>query len=132
MKIYLKLFKESVAFSLTALATNKLRTILSLLGITIGIFSIITVFTLVDSLEVKIRNSVEDLGNNVIFIQKWPWQFSGSFEWWDYMSRPYPKPSEQIAISKLSEKSAGSSFTCNFPKTIKYNTNSIKSANYRG
>ncbi|MGB0390453.1 MAG: ABC transporter permease [Salibacteraceae bacterium] len=126
MKIYLKLFKESVAFSLTALATNKLRTILSLLGITIGIFSIITVFTLVDSLELKIRSSVEDLGDNVIFVQKWPWQFGGAYNWWDYMSRPYPQPSEQIAIEEQSENAEGSAFTCNFARTVKFNTNSVE------
>lgn len=126
MKIYLKLFKESVAFSLTALATNKLRTILSLLGITIGIFSIITVFTLVDSLELKIRSSVEDLGDNVIFVQKWPWQFGGAYNWWDYMSRPYPKPSEQVAIAKQSENAEGSAFTCNFGRTVKFKSNSVE------
>lgn len=126
MKIYLKLFKESVAFSLTALFTNKLRTILSLLGITIGIFSIITVFTLVDSLELKIRSSVEDLGDNVIFVQKWPWQFGGAYNWWDYMSRPYPQPSEQVAITEQSEYAEGSAFTCNFAKTVKFNSNSVE------
>ncbi len=126
MKIYLKLFKESIAFSVTALTTNKLRTILSLLGITIGIFSIITVFTLVDSLESKIRSSVEDLGNNVIFVQKWPWQFGGAYNWWDYMSRPYPQPSEQIAISEQSEHAEGSAFTCNFAKTVKFKSNSVE------
>ena len=78
MEIYLKLFKESVAFAINALSTNMLRTILSLLGITIGIFSIISVFTLVDSLERKIRDSVEELGDNIIFIQKWPWKFDNN------------------------------------------------------
>ena len=79
MKIYLKLFSESIGFAWNALSSNKLRTLLSLLGITIGIFSIISVFTLVDSLEVKIRSSVEDLGNNIVFVQKWPWIFGGEY-----------------------------------------------------
>jgi putative ABC transport system permease protein len=127
MKIYIKLFLESVAFSLTALSTNKLRTTLSLLGITIGIFSIITVFTLVDSLELKIRSSVEDLGDNVIFVQKWPWKFGGAYNWWDYMSRPYPSPEEQVKISKESKYAAGSAYTCNFSRTVKFNRNSVES-----
>ena len=126
MKIYLKLFKESVGFSLTELATNKLRTILSLLGITIGIFSIITVFTLVDSLELKIRSSVEDLGDNVIFVQKWPWKFGGAYNWWDYMARPYPSPEEQVAIAEQSEYSGGSAYTCNFARTVKFDRNSVE------
>ena len=126
MKIYLKLFFESVAFSLNALANNKLRTILSLLGITIGIFSIISVFTLVDSLELKIRGSIEELGDNVIFVQKWPWKFGGAYNWWDYMARPYPQPSEQVAIAEQSEHSGGSSFTCNFARTVKFQSNSVE------
>lgn len=127
MKIYIKLFLESIAFSLTALSTNKLRTTLSLLGITIGIFSIITVFTLVDSLELKIRSSVEDLGDNVIFVQKWPWKFGGAYNWWDYMSRPYPSPEEQITISKESKYASGSAYTCNFSRTVKFDRNSVES-----
>ncbi len=126
MKIYLKLFRESVAFALNALTTNKLRTILSLLGITIGIFSIITVFTLVDSLELKIRSSVEDLGDNVIFVQKWPWQFGGAYNWWDYMARPYPSPEEQVAIAEQSSLSGGSAYTCNFARTVKFSRNSVE------
>ena len=126
MKIYLKLFMESVGFSLTELTTNKLRTLLSLLGITIGIFSIITVFTLVDSLELKIRSSVEDLGDNVIFVQKWPWKFGGAYNWWDYMARPYPSPEEQVAIAEQSEYSGGSAYTCNFARTVKFDRNSVE------
>ncbi|UTW64886.1 ABC transporter permease [bacterium SCSIO 12643] len=127
MEIYIKLFLESISFSLTALSTNKLRTTLSLLGITIGIFSIITVFTLVDSLELKIRNSVEDLGDNVIFVQKWPWKFGGAYNWWDYMARPYPSPEEQVAIAKDSKYAAGSAYTCNFSRTVQFSRNSVES-----
>ena len=52
---------------------NKLRTSLSLLGITIGIFAIISVFTIVDSLKMNIRESLSTMGSNVIYIEKWPW-----------------------------------------------------------
>ena len=57
--IFLGLFKESILFAISALLANKLRTFLSLLGITIGIFAIITVFTVVDSLEQNLRKSVQ-------------------------------------------------------------------------
>ena len=71
--IFLSLFRESILFAIAALVGNKLRTILSLLGITIGIFAIIIVFTIVDSLESNLRNSVKSLGDDVVFVQKWPW-----------------------------------------------------------
>ena len=69
----LKLFYESLVFASHSVTVNKLRTILSLLGITIGIFSIISVFTIVDSLEINIRESLDSMGSNIIYIQKWPW-----------------------------------------------------------
>jgi len=67
--LFLRLFKESVLFALNALVVNKLRTFLSLLGISIGIFTIITVFTLVDSLENNLNKSVQKLGNDAIYVQ---------------------------------------------------------------
>lgn len=71
-----------------ALVANKLRTILSLLGITIGIMAIITVFTLVDSMEKNIRDNVQSLGDNTVYIQKWPWATGRNYEWWKYWQRP--------------------------------------------
>src|SRR5438045_9557326 len=90
--LFLKLFRESFLFAFEALRVNKLRTILSLLGITIGIFAIISVFTVVDALEMKVRTDVQSLGNDVIYIQKWPWvaDEGGDYPWWKYLSRPLP------------------------------------------
>lgn len=132
MEIYIKLLKESLIFSIIALATNKLRTFLSLLGISIGIFSIISVFTAVDSLELQIRNSVEDLGNNILFVQKWPWVFGGSYPWWDFISRPYPTPDEYAFISKHSTAALGCSFTCSFSSPVAFKDNGIDEQEING
>ena len=78
MKIFLKLLSESFRFALHEILVNKVRTLLSLLGITIGIFSIIAVFTIFDSMELVIRDSINSLGNDVLFVQKWPWAMGGS------------------------------------------------------
>lgn len=88
MKLYLRLLRESVIMAWHALVVNKLRTILSLLGVTIGIFSIIAVFTAVDGLERSVKDSVNSLGSNVIYVQKWPWAFGKDFPWWKYWQRP--------------------------------------------
>ena len=88
MLVYIRLIRESVVFAFHALAVNRLRTFLSLLGITIGIFTIILVFTVVDSLERNVRASVESLGENVVIIEKWPWTFGPEYPWWKYWQRP--------------------------------------------
>lgn len=68
MLLYLRLLKESFAFAMNALRNNKLRTMLSLLGVTIGIFSIIAVLAAVDSLDRKIKNDLSSLDKNTIYL----------------------------------------------------------------
>ncbi len=85
----LRLIFESLGFAWRALKSNILRTVLSLLGVTIGIFSIIAVLTLVDSLEKNIRDSFDFLGSNVIYVGKWPFTGGGGRDWWkEYITRP--------------------------------------------
>jgi putative ABC transport system permease protein len=70
MLVYLRLLKESFGFAMSALRNNKLRTLLSLLGVTIGIFSIIAVLAAVDSLDRKITNDLSSLDKNTIYLMK--------------------------------------------------------------
>ncbi len=70
MLIYLRVIKESFIFALSALRNNKLRTFLSLLGVTIGIFSIIAVLAAVDSLQKEIKGSISALGNSTVVIMR--------------------------------------------------------------
>lgn len=71
MKVYLRLLTESFWFAVNALRNNKLRTLLSLLGVTIGIFSIIAVLTAVDSLDKKIKSDISGLDNRSMFLFKY-------------------------------------------------------------
>ena len=68
MLLYLRLLKESFAFAMNALRNNKLRTMLSLLGVTIGIFSIIAVLAAVDSLQRKINADLSTLDKNTMYL----------------------------------------------------------------
>lgn len=128
MLIFIKLFRESYLFAFQAIIVNKLRTMLTLLGITIGIFSIISVFTVFDSMENKIKTSINALGDNVLFIQKWPWAFGSDYPWWKYMNRPLPKISELAEIEKKSDAFHAATFYAATQKTVKYKSNSISNA----
>jgi len=70
MIVYFRLLKESFSFAMNALRTNKLRTLLSLLGVTIGIFSIIAVLAAVDSLDRKIKKDLSTLDKNTIYLMR--------------------------------------------------------------
>lgn len=127
--IFLRIFKESFYFAIHALAVNKLRTLLSLLGVTIGIFTIITVFTIVDSLERNIRNSVSDLGSNVVYIQKWPWGGGGGeYKWWKYFQRPEPSYKELKMLENRMSSASSLAFAYGFNGTLKFRGNSIDRA----
>lgn len=81
------------------LKANKLRTTLSLLGITIGIFCIIAVLTVLDSLKNNIQRDMDTLGSDVLYIGRWPWMDEGGeYKWWDFMRRPSMTPMEVKAV----------------------------------
>ncbi|MBU1718640.1 MAG: ABC transporter permease [Bacteroidetes bacterium] len=122
--IWLRLLGESFAFAMEAISANRLRTILSLLGITIGIFAIISVFTVVDSMKNTIKSSIESLGDNVLFIQKWPWAFGGDYPWWKYMNRPVPKISELEDLQRRTKNAESMAFLVSVSKTVE-NRNSV-------
>jgi putative ABC transport system permease protein len=129
MILFAKLLRESALFAWGSIIANKLRTILTLLGITIGIFAIISVFSVVDALEREIRSSIASLGDNVVYVQKWPWEFSQDFAWWKYMNRPTPRISEMEEIMKRTSVVDAAVFTANTNRTVEYRNRSMERVN---
>jgi len=110
-------------FAVISVIVNKLRTFLSLFGITIGIFSIISVFTVLDWMEKSIRDSISTLGDNVIYIQKFPWSFDRDLAWWDIIRWPPVTRDDYQAILTRSTKSEAVCFSVYQPKQIRYENN---------
>lgn len=130
--IYLKLIRESYLFAVRELVVNKTRTFLSLLGITIGIFAIISVFTIFDSLEKQLRDSVNSLGSNVLFVQKWPWMTDGNAPWWKYMNRPQPSLEDLKVVQRRSNLTEALAFSVYKRKTIKNENNVMENMQIQG
>jgi len=87
--------------ALGSLLRNKLRSMLSVLGITIGIYCIIAVYALVHSLEKNLNDSFSNYGTDVLFVQKWPWdEIGGEYPWWKYNNRPQATAEESQFISE--------------------------------
>jgi putative ABC transport system permease protein len=114
---------ESFSFAFGSLKGNKLRTFLSLLGITIGIFAIISVFTVIDSLENYIRNSLNSLGSNMVYIQKWPWappEGESEYPWWKYLNRPVPTMEETEELVRRSKNIEDAVYFFGFNRTVQF------------
>ncbi|MES2269196.1 ABC transporter permease [Mucilaginibacter lutimaris] len=127
--IILKLIRESFLFAFDALRQNKLRTMLSLLGVTIGIFTIIAVFSAVDTLRNNLQKSVNKLGSNSIYIQKWPWVGEDNFPWWKYMQRPVPKLRDFEQLTRRSQTAKAISYEISIDnRTVKYLSNTVDGA----
>ncbi|GAB3339775.1 ABC transporter permease [Larkinella ripae] len=125
---FLRQTYESFRFAWQALRSNLLRTTLSLLGVTVGIFAIIAVFTIVDSLERNIKDSLSGIGDKVMYIQKWPWGFGGGeYQWWKYFQRPEPSLEEFKFLSeKLETAQAVVAMDFRGQVTVKNGNNSIQ------
>ncbi len=98
----IEIIGQSFKMAVQELWKNKLRTFLSLFGVTIGIFCIIGVLATVNSLQRNIQNEISQMGSNTIFIDKWVWSGGPDYPWWKYVNRPSPKYEE---ISQIKERS---------------------------
>ncbi|MEQ9592414.1 MAG: ABC transporter permease [Cyclobacteriaceae bacterium] len=130
----LRLILESFRFAFKALKVNLLRTVLSLLGVTIGIFAIIAVFTIVDSLEKNIKDSFSFLGSGVIYAEKWPFPSQdGDYKWWEFWQRPNVSYSEfKFLQANLQHQDAVSISVNKSRVTLKEGSNSISQINLLG
>ncbi|MCF6352684.1 MAG: ABC transporter permease [Cyclobacteriaceae bacterium] len=135
MALIIKLIMESFRFAWNALKMNVFRTMLSLLGVTVGIFAIIGVFTIVDSLERSIKDSLSFLGSGVIYVNKWPFtqDANGEYNWWDFWKRPNPSYSEYKFLSEnLKSKSAIAIYSRDGRSVMKYKSNSYNEGTLLG
>ena len=121
--MFLRLFKEGFNFAINSIFVNKLRTFLSLFGITIGIFSIISVFTAIDWMGKAVRDSISTLGDNVVYIEKFPWSFDRNLAWWDIIKWPPVSKDDYEAILNRSTRASAACYSVMQGKQIKYNKN---------
>jgi putative ABC transport system permease protein len=126
--MFFRLLKEGFIFAFTSVIVNKLRTFLSLLGITIGIFCIISVFTVLDWMEKSIHDTISSMGDNVLYVNKWPWGLDFNLKWWDIMKWPAVSKDDYQAILNRSTKTAAASIRIQQPEAVKYKKNLVTDA----
>ncbi|SHF95907.1 putative ABC transport system permease protein [Flavobacterium fluvii] len=129
MLVYLRLLSESFRFAMNALRNNKLRTLLSLLGVTIGIFSIIAVLAAVDSLDRKITKDLSSLDKNTIYLMNRSFGPSEIPEW-KREQFPNVKYDEYIYLkgAMTNTEQLGYQIFTN-RESIKYESNTVTSVN---
>ena len=114
---------NSFKMALGELKANKLRTFLSLFGITIGIFCIIGVLSTIDSLQSKIKSDLSSFGNNSVYIDKWDYSGGPEYPWWKFVKRPSPKMEEMEFVKKKSELASNMAFFMQTQESFSYEDN---------
>ncbi|RYG03735.1 MAG: FtsX-like permease family protein, partial [Chitinophagaceae bacterium] len=132
MRAFIEIIWSSLKMALQEFRSNKLRTFLSLFGVTIGIFCIISVLSTVSSLEYKIQSDMKSLGSNVVYIDKWEYAGDDDSPWWKYMKRPVPKYEEMIALKQKVPSASNVAFVTNVTSTIEYGDNQLSGVLYYG
>jgi len=114
--------------ALMELWKNKLRTFLSLFGITIGIFCIIGVMATLGSLEHNIQSEIKSFGTNTIYLDKWDYSSGGDgqYPWWKFIKRPSPKFEQIEQIMQRTPSAKYAAFKINRQADVEYEDNALK------
>src|SRR5690606_8631453 len=114
-------------FSLSALKEIKTCTFLSLLGITIGIMTIIGVFSAVYTLRSNLEKSVEKLGSRSIYVAKWPCDVVHDYHWLKFLNRPEPSYRDFQQLRSRLTLADGICYTTNVSeRTLKFLNNNVE------
>jgi putative ABC transport system permease protein len=122
----------SFKMALQEFRSNKLRTFLSLLGITFGIFCIISVLSTISSMQMAVNNDIKSLGNKTIYIDKWQYEGGPDFPWWKYVKRPVPKFEEMKLLRLKVPDAAHMDFEIEMQSTVDFEDNSLSGVNFYG
>jgi len=132
MRRTLEIIVSSFKMAMQELWKNKLRTFLSLFGITIGIFCIIGVLATVNSLEHNIKNEIKAFGNNTIYVMKFEFGGGMDYPWWKYVNRPDPKYTEVSQISARTPSANFVAYAINTNGTVEFGNSSLDGVTYYG
>src|SRR5579862_1499203 len=129
---YLEIIWTSFKMALQEFRSNKLRTFLSLLGITFGIFCIISVLSTISSMEAAIQNDIKSLGTSAIYIDKWEYSNDSNYPWWRFVKRPIPKYAEMKILKQTVPSLANATYVTNTNSTLEYHDDILNGLNYYG
>ena len=109
------LFFENLKISLAAVFANKTRSILTALGIVIGVLSVTLMGTLISGLDRSFESSMSWLGKDILYVSRYEW--FGDMEWWEVRNRPRMRP-EYVEKSKRKVKICISCCPCHAARSV--------------
>ena len=94
-------FTEAFRIAFAQIRANKMRSVLTALGVIIGIVAVTLMGTAINGIDVGFQRSLAMLGDDVLYVQKWPWH--GVEDWWNYQNRPPIQPQDADKLNRIIE-----------------------------
>jgi putative ABC transport system permease protein len=129
---FFSIILSSFKMAVEEFRSNKLRTFLSLFGVTIGIFCIISVLATIGSLEEAIQKDIKSLGSNTVYIDKWEYKGGPDFPWWKYINRPTPESSEIDLIRQKVPATKHIAFMVQVNDKVEFENSVLSNVSYYG
>jgi putative ABC transport system permease protein len=130
MKRLLNEFVESFRIGFTQIRANKMRSALTALGVIIGIVAVTLMGTAIKGIDKGFENSLAMLGDDILYVQKWPW--SGVEDWWNYANRPEPHPREAVALNRVIQSTQDSQLSFAVPVAGRMSTVKVNDSKLNG
>src|SRR5476649_2217387 len=99
-------FTESFRIAFAQIRANAMRSVLTALGVIIGIVAVTLMGTAINGIDIGFQNSLAMLGEDVLYIQKWPWH--GVDDWWNYQNRPPFRTDMADSLNRIIESTPNS------------------------
>lgn len=132
MRRSLEIITTSFRLMWEELRNNKLRTFLSLLGIIIGIFCIVGVLATVSSMQSSANDSLQSLGSNTVYVQKWEWGGGSDYPWWKFINRPQPKYEEMEFLKRKIQSAEYVAYVFPVSQTVEYENSALDNVQITG
>jgi len=125
-------FTEGSKIALSALWANKVRALLTTTCIVIGIVSVTAMNTITDGIDRSFEDSMDMLGRNVVFVEKWPWGFGGEYKWWEYRNRREMRLEYADRLRELVPSASAVSASASRSTAIRYQDRSADNVQLNG
>lgn len=123
---------EGLLIALRAIRVNKMRSLLTTLGIIIGIWAVTLMAAAVNGLERGFEEDMAELGTDVVYIEKWPWVSGPGFKWWNYINRPNMTADLADVIEQKSRYAVAATPVINTSRPVTYKAQSLYGAKVMG
>src|SRR5438045_2830202 len=120
---------ESFRIAFSTIRAHKMRSILTALGVIIGIIAVTLMGSAISGIEVGFERSLSVIGDDVFYVEKWPWHRVD--DWWNYRNRRRMEPHYADDLKRIIRATPNSQLvtavpTLNTLRSIKYAHNEVR------